>query len=107
MKLRESPRLINLFVGLWLCVSAFVWPHRQAQVVNALAVGTTCALAAYAARRVPQLRVINILLALWLFASSWVLSPLGHAPLTRWNHLVSSSLMLFVALLPERARGWA
>jgi hypothetical protein len=96
----STPRRVNVAVGLWLILSAFVWPHTAAQLVNAVLVGTACVLAASIAMRVPRVRRVNAGLALWLFFSTWVF-PVQSAG-TLWNHALVSLVMLVVALVPSR-----
>ena len=100
MKQETSPRWINIAVGIWLFVSAFVWPHTAAQAANSAAVGIACALAAAIALRFPMVRNVNAGLALWLFVSTWVLPV--ESGVTIWNNVLVSLVMLIVALVPSR-----
>ena len=98
-------RWLNVAVGAWLLASAFLWSHIYVQFTNTWMVGLACAGMALLAMRVPQARYVNVLLALWLFASVWAL-PVGTTA-TFWNNILASVVMCFVALMPNApgARG--
>lgn len=97
-----SPRWIDLLLGSWLFVSAFIWEHTAAHFNNSWIVGLAVAIVAAVAMRRESLRYINAGLAVWLLLSSWVL-PLA-ADATFWNNLVVSVLMFIVALTPRVER---
>jgi hypothetical protein len=100
-------RLINALLGLWLFLSAVMWPHTPAQRTNAWVVGmlaVTAALAGLTGRKAG--RLINAALGAWLIISAILLPRLS--PATFWNHLlVGAALALFamVSHLPELRRG--
>ena len=100
-RLEAAPRWVNLIVGLWLIVSAFVWPHNTVQLVNALLVGTGCAVAAVYATRTPHFRYVNVGLGLWLYASGWFVPVAQTATLN--NHAIVSAIMVLIALVPNRS----
>ena len=68
-----TARIVNIILGIWLVVSAFLWPHSYAQMNNAWIVGVLCVAFALVAMRVPEARYLNTLLAVWLFISVWAL----------------------------------
>ena len=78
-------RVLDLSLGLWLFVSAFLWPHGAAQAIDAAAVGAL--LMALAVVRQPhqeQARHATTALAIWLFVANIVLP--GTTLPTAWNH---------------------
>lgn len=95
----SSPRWVNVALGAWLFVSAFLWPHSIAQFHNSWLVGITVAVVAAIATRVDAARYINATLAAWLFISAFALpvSSMG----TFWNNLLVSIVILFLALVPN------
>lgn len=97
---QNTPRGINIVVGLWLILSAFSWVHSGPQQMNALVVGAACAAAAVAALRVPAARFVNLGLAIWLFVSTWIFSV--SSPSTVWNNVLAAFVMLIVSLVPSR-----
>lgn len=99
MKRKASIRWLNVGIGTWLFVSAFLWPHSEAQFANTCIVGLLTAGAALLGMRVPRARHVNVLLAPWVFISAWAL-PL-ELELTFWNNLLAAIVMLFVALTPN------
>lgn len=99
----SAARWINIAVGVWLFISAFIWPHTEAQMTNTWIVGLLCAIFAAAALRVPEARYLNVALAIWLFISVWALPMYNDA--TFWNNLIFSVVMFVVALIPNVMRG--
>jgi hypothetical protein len=94
-----SIRWLNVLIGAWLFLSAFVWSHSDAQFTNACIVGLLTVGAALLGMRVPWARHVNAVIASWLFVSACVL-PL-ELELTFWNNLLAAIIMLFVALTPN------
>ena len=93
------PRWANIALGIWLILSSFLWAHSEAQFANAWIVGAGAAVvAAIAMTKREQARYVNAALAVWLFASAWVLPTVADA--TFWNHLIVSVLMLVASLTP-------
>jgi hypothetical protein len=96
-------RAMNLSVGFWLFLSAFLWPHGPAQTLNAWVVGilsVTFALAGLESR--PQARYVNWVLGGWLVVSSFLL-PLTR-PATAVNHVIVGAIMATLASLPRLGR---
>jgi hypothetical protein len=91
-------RVLNFFVGLWLLVSAFAWPHGTAARTNDLVVAVLCMTMAFAANRAPPLRFVNTALAVWLFASLWIVPRASIA--TGYNDAVVALVMFLVSLVP-------
>lgn len=100
-------RSINLFLGGWLVVSAFMWTHSRAQLVNVCVVGITSAVMAALAMGTPRLRWVNGVLALWLFVSALTLPHSEVA--TIWNSIAVALVMFSVSAAetmgPIRATG--
>ncbi len=89
-----TARIVNIVLGIWLFVSAFIWPHSYAQMTNTWIVGLLCVAFALIAMRVPEVRYLNTLLAVWLFISVWALPRIQHGhpvETTRWWPSPSSS----------------
>ena len=96
------PRLVNLAIGLWLFLSAFLWRHTRAQFDNAWIVGVavvTLALWALAGRT--WTRFFNVALGGWLMLST-VLLPTGNGG-TLWNHVLCG---LALVAFGSQPRGW-
>lgn len=91
-------RGINLVLGSWLFVSAFLWPHGPVQRANTLTVGLLLVVFALVAMRAPAARWVNTFLCVWLFVSVWMLP--HRNPGTMWNDAVVAFLALEVALFP-------
>jgi len=96
-------RAMNLSVGFWLFLSAFLWPHGRPQTINAWVVGmlsVTFALAGL--KQWPNARYANWVLGGWLIVSSFLLP--GTRPLTAVNHVVFGAIMAALASLPRIGR---
>jgi hypothetical protein len=90
-------RGVNIALGLWLFLSAFVWPHTTAQMTNTWIVGLLVVAFAAISLRVPQARWVNTALAVWLFISVWALPT--TVP-TFWNNLIIAVAVFIVSLVP-------
>ncbi len=88
-------RILNVVTGIWLVVSAFVAGRSPAQAINAVAVGAASTAIALAAVRVPAARWLNMLLAMWLFASVLVLPRRGDFGF--WNDLLVATAIFFTS----------
>ncbi|MCL2449130.1 MAG: hypothetical protein FWD17_09295, partial [Polyangiaceae bacterium] len=60
------PRVINIGLGTWLFVSAFIWPHLPVEQMNTAVVGALCVFIAVAGTVIPWARYLNGALAVWL-----------------------------------------
>ncbi|WP_437808190.1 SPW repeat domain-containing protein [Sorangium sp. So ce1078] len=91
-------RGINIALGVWLFISAFLWRHSQGQFTNTWVVGALCALFAVLAIWAPRARYLNAILAVWLFVSAWSIPALSAA--TVWNSALVAIAILIVSLVP-------
>jgi hypothetical protein len=80
----SSVNFVNVILGLWLFISAFVWPHSQAQWANTWILGVLCVIFALIAMARPAARYANLVLSVWLFISAFALPTIAVA--TRWNY---------------------
>ena len=92
------PRIINVILGIWLFVSAFIWPHSRAQLTNTWILGVLCVLFALVAMALPWARYLNTLLAIWLFISAWALPTVSAG--TIWNNVLVAIAVFIVSLVP-------
>lgn len=98
-----SARWVNVMLGVWLFFSAFFWHHAQRQFNNAWVVGIAVMILATMAVRFDELRLANLVLAVWLFVSLWLLP--RDSSVTLWNNLAASVAMFIVASVPNRPLG--
>jgi hypothetical protein len=92
------PRIVNVVLGVWLFISAFLWPHTQAQLTNTWVCGVLCVIFALIAMAVPWVRYLNTLLAIWLFISAWALPTMNAG--TIWNNVLVSIAIFVASLIP-------
>ena len=96
-------RTVNVILGIWLFISAFSWPHSQAQMANTWILGVLCVVFALIAMRVDQVRYLNTALAIWLFISAFALATHSHG--TLWNNALVAIAVFIASLAPsERLR---
>jgi uncharacterized membrane protein len=95
------PRWLNLVLGVWLFISAFVWPHTASEQTNAWIVGILMVVAAVWAMYAPPVRFVNTVLAIWLFFSS--LGFVHQNAGTLWNNLILAVVVFIVSLIPSNA----
>jgi hypothetical protein len=93
-----NSRIVNIVLGIWLFVSAFIWRHTYAQMTNTWIVGVLCVAFAVLATRVAEVRYLIAALAVWLFVSVWALPTMSMA--TQWNNALVALAMFAAALAP-------
>jgi hypothetical protein len=94
-------RVVNLVVGFWLFVSAFLWQHSRAERLNAWIIGVvavSAALAGLSGRRWG--RFVNVAAGGWLIVSSLVPT---ISRLTFWNHMLVGLLLAMFGVAPSLA----
>ncbi len=92
---------INVVLGVWLFISAFVWEHTTAEMTNTWILGVLCVIFALVAMSAPQARYLNTALAIWLFISVWAL-PHDNVG-TMWNNALVAIAIFIVSLIPRGA----
>jgi hypothetical protein len=95
------PSGINLLIGIWVFISAFVWPHAMAQQTNAWILGVLIALASAWAMYTPTARYLNTIFAIWLFVSTLVI--VHQSAATLWSNLLSAIVVFVLSLVPGGA----
>jgi len=93
-----TARIVNIVLGIWLFVSAFIWPHSYAQMNNTWIVGVLVVVFALIATRVPEARYLNAILAVWLFISVWALPTMSVG--TQWNNALVAIAIFLMSLAP-------
>ena len=93
-----NARIVNIVLGVWLFISAFIWPHSYSQMTNTWILGVLCVLFALIAMRVPEARYLNTILAVWLFISVWALPSMMLG--TQWNNALVAIAIFIVSLAP-------
>jgi hypothetical protein len=101
MASRAWARAVVIALGVWLFISAFLWPHSVSAAANTWVVGVLVVIVAVWSLAVPGARFANSLLALWLFFSTIAIS---HAsPATLWVNLIVAIVLFCISLGPSRA----
>lgn len=97
-------RYANMALGLWLFVSAFIWPHTMATRLNTCIVGVLVIVAATMATGIGLLRQLTGVLALWLLLTTALVYPASH--ITFWNNILVACGVLALSRIPnESERG--
>jgi hypothetical protein len=95
-------RVVNALLGLWLFVSAFMFPHTVAQFFNEVAVGLLVTGVGVAAIMGRGTRKVNFGLGVWLFISALVLPHVPGGSLV--NEVVVAVLIVISSLFPSHER---
>lgn len=94
----RTARILNLILGIWLFISAFVWPHAPAQQANTWIMGVIAVVVALVAMTMSPVRWVNTALGVWLFISVWALP---HANVgTMWNNALVAIAIFLLSLVP-------
>jgi hypothetical protein len=97
-------RVIDVALGLWLCASAFAWPHGLPQFLNAAVIGAAIVADAAAALAGHERgRIGNRALAVWLFLSNLILP--GTSLSTAWNHSLIAVMVFLFSMVPTHHAG--
>ena len=91
-------RALNILLGVWLFISAFLWPHADAQRTNTWICGVLVVAFALIALGVPLVRYLNTLLAIWLFISAFALQSISVG--TVWNNALIAVAIFILSLVP-------
>ncbi|AKU92523.1 SPW repeat domain-containing protein [Vulgatibacter incomptus] len=67
-----AARIVNMILGAWLLISAFAWYHPPGQRLVTALVGIAIFVVAGLSAFVPNLRLLNTAIALWLFISAFI-----------------------------------
>jgi hypothetical protein len=93
------PRWINLLIGAWVFISAFVWPHTAGAQTNTWILGALIVLASIWAMNAPRARYVNTVLAIWLFFAT---AAIGYAhPATGWSNMIAAVVVFILSLIPS------
>ena len=93
-------RYANLALGLWLFVSAFLWPHSSFAFAASWIMGGCIAMTAFAAIWAPPARYFNVLLG--AMSLGWQLTAASNEPLTLVHGVVISGLVIALSFMPLR-----
>jgi hypothetical protein len=89
--------IVNLVLGAWLFVSAFVWPHAGHARANTWILGLLIAVFALYAIAQPTARWLNTLAAIWLFFSSLAIGHMEAA--TVWNNVIVAVIVFALSFV--------
>lgn len=92
---------INIAMGVWLVISAFVWPHEPTQRLNAVVFGSMIAVLASLALMWRPASWVATLPAVWLFGTS--LSAEHRDALTPWHNVAVAFVVFMSATAPVAA----
>jgi hypothetical protein len=98
----SGARLANVTLGLWLFVSAFLWPHDPVPRANTWVVGLVIATIAAVGTPTPAIRAISAVPAIWLFFSAFWIPDVSGA--TLWNNAIVAVVVLVLSVVPTRDR---
>ena len=90
--------ILDLLLGGWLLISAFVWPHTRTQLNNALILGVVVMAVAAFRMVAPGTRPLNALAGFWLFVSAQALPSMTAA--TAVNNVLVGLAIFVVSLTP-------
>lgn len=93
-----SPQLVNILLGVWLFISAFLWPHAPPELTNTWILGALCVVFAFVALSVDWFRFFNTALAIWLFISAFALPTVSRG--TVWNNALVAIAIFLLSLAP-------
>jgi hypothetical protein len=89
----------NLALGLWLQISAFVWPRTDHSRVSAWLPGLMISIVALLSMGAPPMRWLNGFLALWLLA--WTFAATGNEWLSFASGVATAVLVLVLSTIPS------
>ena len=90
---------VNLVLGGWLFMSAFLWPHSDVQRLNAIIAGGLAAIFALLSTRARVIHYLSAAVGAWLFWFAWFFSSRNLA--TAYNEMAVGLAMFCFAILPD------
>ncbi len=97
----EWARWVNIVLGAWLFISAFIWPHTASSMTNTWIIGLAIVAAAIIAMYVPWFRWVTTALSIWLFFSTFAFAHVTTG--TMWNNAIVAIIVFLVSLVPSGA----
>jgi hypothetical protein len=94
-------RAVNVAAGLWLFISAFLWPHSPGSMTNTWVVGLLIAAIGAIGTVAPDARWLNTAVAVWLFFSTVWVYP--SSPATVWNNVIVAIVVFVLSLVANRS----
>jgi hypothetical protein len=99
------PRLINLALGAWLFVSAFLLPRAGVAFTSTWIMGVVIVGFALLEMAAPLARWMNTLAGAWVFIAAFVIP---HASVESfWNDLIVGAAVALLSLVPTKQEGQA
>jgi hypothetical protein len=93
----KAARWVNAAVGVWLFLSAFLWPHTSSQYTNTWLMGIIAVAVALIALGRPGFRYVNTAVGIWLVISAFALPTMSMG--TRWNNFIVGLVIGFLSLV--------
>jgi len=93
-------RVVNIIAGVWLFISAFIWPHTSAQRLNTWIIGALFVVFAAIAMSDARVRFVNTVLAVWLFFFTLAAPHMSSG--TLWNNVIIAVIVFVLSLIPAR-----
>lgn len=93
-------RFLNMAIGAWLIVSAFLWAHSPSSQTNTWICGLLVLGFAAWAMWANAARYLNTTLAVWLFFSTLSMAYLSSTAV--WNNVICAIAVFVLSLVPTR-----
>jgi hypothetical protein len=97
----RGARYLNVLLGIWLFISAFVWHHSPWEFANTWILGVVTVVAALVALSVPGVQFVNTVVGIWLIISGFGVTRMNVA--TKWNNALVGVAILLVSLVGWRS----
>jgi hypothetical protein len=100
-----TTRIFNALIGIWLLVTAFMWPHLLAERIVTIVAAVLTFVLALLSIYTGAARYLNASVAVLLFLSTLVLPAITRA--TTWNNAIVAIAILAASLVdngPEAIR---
>ncbi len=92
-------RIVSIALGVWLFISAFLWPHSPELMHDSWICGVLAVIFAAVALRLPRARHLSTLLAVWVFITAFALPSVSVV--TIWNNALVSIALFISSLAPS------
>ena len=92
-----TTRIFSALIGMWLFLTAFMWPHNHAEAALTVACGALVFVLAIASFYLVAARYAILVLAAALFVGALALPGLSRA--TEWNNVITAAALLASSLL--------
>ena len=92
----NTARIVNVVLGVWLFISAWIWPHTETSRANTWICGLLVMAIALVALRIRPMRWLNAAIGAWVVIAGFLFPHIAAG--TMLNNIIVGLLVLLVSV---------